>query len=52
MTIWASSNISEGAFKETDDPIIFQGPKAKTREELKFHLDERRWRHLAGPVKA
>ena len=34
MTSWADSNTCEGAFKETDNRTVIQGPNAKSKEEL------------------
>ena len=33
MTSWVVSNTCESAFKETDVPIVFQGPNALSREQ-------------------
>ena len=38
MTSWAVSNTCEGAFKETENIVVFQGPKAKSREEFDFQF--------------
>ena len=36
MTSWAVSNTCEDAFKQTDNRTVFQGPNAKSKEELGF----------------
>ena len=38
MTSWTVSNPLESALKETENPIVFQGPKTKSREELDFQF--------------
>ena len=38
MTSWGVSNTCEGAFKKTENPIVFQGPNAKSREGLDFQF--------------
>ena len=38
MPSWAVSNTCESAFKETEHPIVFQDPNAKSREELDFQF--------------